>query len=83
MRRAFGGRFSTLRLVLKTPLDPAAVAAYAAAAGLPLLDADAAARLAGGAQTAIDAVRSQLGETLIEREPGEYLATLERLADEP
>ena len=61
--------------------DPVSVASFAAAAGLPLADAAAAERIAAGAQAAIAAVRSKVSWPLIDLEPGDYLATLERLAD--
>ena len=61
-------------------LDPNAVVAFAAAAGIPLADPEAAARLAAGAQAAIEAVRSAGNATLFDHEPSDFLPTLERLA---
>jgi hypothetical protein len=61
-------------------LTPELVAALAQVAGIPLADEAMAARIATGAGVAIAAVRSQSGGTLFDLEPGDYLATLERLA---
>ena len=69
--------------MMSSPLDPAVVAALASAAGIPLADNAAAARVAAGAQAAIAAVRAKLGEPLFENEPSDYLSTLERLAADP
>ncbi len=66
------------------PLDPATVRDLARLAGLPLDPDDAlAARIAGGASAAIAAVAASVGETLFDLEPGDYLGTLERLAEPP
>ena len=63
------------------PLDPAAVVALAVATGIPLADAQAAERIAAGAEAAIRAVRDSLSQPLLDYEPGDFLPTLERLAD--
>jgi len=65
------------------PLDPATIRDLARLAGLPLEDDDLPARIAGGASTAIAAVAASLREPLFDLEPGDYLATLERLAAVP
>jgi len=65
------------------PLDPDTVLDLARMAGLPLEDPALAARIAAGASTAIDAVRASVREPLFDGEPGDYLATLERLAAAP
>ena len=62
------------------PLDPAAVAALARAAGIPVADAAMAERIAAGASAAIAAVRGQVAATLFDHEPADYLPLLERLA---
>jgi hypothetical protein len=67
----------------KDALDPDTVLALARVAGLPIADADMAARIAAGASAAISAVRSSLGETLFDFEPADFSATLERLAVDP
>jgi hypothetical protein len=67
-------------------MDPGIVAALADLAAVPLDDAEIAARIAAGASAAIAAVRTQMlagtldDPSLFEYEPGNYLATLERLA---
>ena len=61
-------------------LDPNAVVAFTAAAGIPLADPAAAAQLAAGAQAAIEAVRNAANATLFDHEPSDFLPTLERLA---
>ena len=63
-----------------TPLDATTVQALGAAIDLPLPSAAEAARVAAGAQAAIDAVRSMADIELFEEEPGEFLRTLELLA---
>jgi len=63
------------------PLDPATVRDLARLAGLPLDDDSLASRIAGGASSAIAAVRASVRESLFDLEPGDYLATLERLAE--
>jgi hypothetical protein len=65
---------------MSTPLSSASVSALAEAAGIPLADDAMAERIAAGASAAIAAVRAQLGESLCEYEPGDYLAALERLS---
>ncbi len=66
----------------RTPMDARTVQAIAAAIELPLpLEAEAA-RVAAGAQAAIDAVRSMAHLELFEEEPGEFLQTLELLAQD-
>lgn len=62
-------------------LDPATVAALSAATGIPLADAQAAERIAAGAEAAIRAVRNSLSQPLFDYEPADFLPTLERLAD--
>lgn len=64
-----------------TPIDAAAVITLAGAAGMPLADANMAARIAAGAQSAVDAVRLSVRETLFDVEPADYLPTLEELAE--
>ncbi|MFN5011889.1 MAG: hypothetical protein ACK5F5_11845 [Gammaproteobacteria bacterium] len=76
----------------KPPMDGAAevssstVRGSAAVAGLPLEDEAVAARIAAGAGAAVAAVREALSrvddpDALFEREPAEYLALLEALAE--
>ncbi len=65
------------------PLDPATIRDLARLAGLPLEDDGLPARIAGGATAAIAAVASSVREPLFDLEPGDYLATLERLAAVP
>jgi len=77
----------------KPPLDvvvkvsPATVLESAAVIGLPLDDEAVAARIAAGAGAAVAAVREALShlddDALFEREPSEYLALLESLAEPP
>lgn len=60
----------------------------AAVMGLPLEDEAVAARIAAGAGAAVAAVREALSrvddpDALFEREPAEYLALLEALAEPP
>ena len=60
----------------------------AAVVGLPLDDEAVAARIAAGAGAAVAAVREALSrvddpDALLEREPAEYLAPLEALAEPP
>lgn len=69
-------------------VSPAAVLESAAVIGLPLDDEAAAARIAAGAGAAVAAVRATLAELddaeadeLFGREPAEYLALLESLAE--
>lgn len=62
------------------PLDPATVRDLARLAGLPLDDDSLAPRIAGGASSAIAAVRASVRGSLFDLEPGDYLAELERLA---
>lgn len=62
-------------------LDADVVVALAAVAGIPLADADSAARIAAGASAAIAAVRRVVTDTLFDHEPADYLGTLEQLAD--
>jgi hypothetical protein len=73
-------------------LSPATVAALARLLGIPVTDSNVAERIAVGAGAAIAAVCEQLalesdaqsagpsGNPLFDCEPGDYLATLERLA---
>ncbi len=63
-----------------TPIDAAAVITLAGAAGMPLADENMAARIAAGAQSAVDAVRLSVRETLFDLEPADFLPTLEELA---
>ena len=76
----------------KPPLDvvvkvsSATVLESAAVIGLPLADEAVAARVAAGAGAAVAAVREALAhlddaDALFEREPSEYLALLEALAE--
>lgn len=75
-------------------LSTGAVREIAALVGVPLDDEAAAARVAAGAGAAVAAVRAALDEVLAAdgaavdaalfgREPSEYLALLEALADPP
>jgi hypothetical protein len=64
----------------QSPVDPQAVIALARAAGMPLADDAMAARVAAGAQSAVDAVRQSVHETLFDLEPADFLSTLEELA---
>jgi len=64
-----------------TPIDAAAVITLAGAAGMPLADENMAARIAAGAQSAVDAVRLSVRETLFDLEPADFLPTLEALAE--
>lgn len=63
-----------------TPIDFQAVMTLSGAAGMPLADDAMAARVAAGAQSAVDAVRQSVHETLFDLEPGDFLPTLEELA---
>lgn len=78
----------------KPPLDVAAkvssatVLESAAVIGIPLDDQAVAERIAAGAGAAVAAVREALShldddDALFEREPSEYLALLETLAEPP
>jgi len=78
----------------KPPLDvvvrvsSATVLESAGVIGLPLDDEAVAARIAAGAGAAVAAVREALShlddaDALFEREPSEYLALLESLAEPP
>ena len=67
-------------------LPPSTVLVSAAAMGLPIDDEATAARIAAGASAAVAAVRAAAGSVgddplLFEREPADYLALLEALAD--
>ncbi len=62
-------------------LDAATVGALADQLGYPPLAADTAARIAAGAAAAVAAVRATATVSLFDREPGQFLAELERLAD--
>lgn len=66
--------------MLTTPVDSQAVITLAGAAGMPLADDAMAARIAAGAQSAVDAVRQSVHETLFDLEPSDFLPTLEDLA---
>ena len=61
-------------------LDATTVAALARLLGYPPLDADSAARIAGGATRAMTAVRATATVPLFDVEPDSFLAELERLA---
>lgn len=63
-----------------TPVDSQTVITLAGAAGMPLSDDAMAVRIAAGAQSAVDAVRQSVHETLFDLEPADFLATLEELA---
>ena len=63
-----------------TPIDFQVVMTLAGAAGMPLADDAMAARVAAGAQSAVDAVRQSVHETLFDLEPADFLPTLEELA---
>lgn len=63
-----------------TPIDSQAIMTLASAAGMPLADDAMAARVAAGAQSAVDAVRQSVHETLFDLEPADFLSTLEELA---
>jgi hypothetical protein len=56
------------------------VITLAGAAGMPLADDAMAARIAAGAQSAVDAVRQSVHATLFDLEPSDFLPTLEDLA---
>lgn len=69
-------------------LSADAVLELAALTGLPVDDAAMAARIAAGAGAAVAAVRAAAASVtdeamLFDREPSEYLAVLESLADDP
>ncbi len=69
-------------------VSSATVLESAAVIGLPLDDEAVAARIAAGAGAAVAAVRAALShldddDALFEREPSEYLALLEALAEPP
>ena len=69
-------------------VSPATVQESAAVVGLPLADEAVAARIAAGADAAVAAVREALTrldatDALFEREPADYLALLEALAEPP
>lgn len=69
-------------------ITAATVRESAAVLGLPLEDEATAARIAAGADAAVAAVRTALAKvddaaSLFDREPAEYLALLEALADPP
>lgn len=64
-------------------LSAAVVEAIARAADLPLASSADAARIAAGAQTAIDAVRTMAHVELFDTEPADFLPTLEQLAAAP
>lgn len=65
-----------------TDIDPELVSALAAIAGLAPLEPELAARLAAGASRALAAVTAHAGVSLFDTEPSEFLAELERLADD-
>jgi hypothetical protein len=60
--------------------DETTVAALVRLLGDPPLDADTAARIAAAAARAVAAVRATVTVPLIDVEPGNFLAELERLA---
>lgn len=62
------------------PLSADIITAIARATDLPLMSPDDAARIAAGAQSAIDAVRSMRHLQLFDTEPMDFLPTLEQLA---
>lgn len=67
-------------------VSPATVRESAAVIGLPLADEAVAARIAAGAGAAVAAVREALSglddaDALFEREPADFLALLEALAE--
>lgn len=66
-----------------TRLDPSLVQALAGIAGLPPPAPEDAARIAAGAQGAIDAVRASGDADLFDTEPSEFLPALEALAPPP
>ncbi len=68
----------------RTPPDASLLQALAGVTGLPPLSESDAARVAAGAQAAIDAVRAAGGEAeLFDTEPSEFLPALEALAPGP
>lgn len=62
------------------PLDARTVQAIGAAIDLPLTSDAEAARVAAGAQSAIDAVRAMSRLELFDEEPADFLRALELLA---
>ena len=62
-------------------LTPEIVTALARLAGYPPLDADTAARIAVGATNAVRAVALASTESSFDREPADFAAELERLAE--
>lgn len=67
----------------RDPLTAPVIVAVARAADLPLASSADAARMAAGAQSAIDAVRSMRHLELFDTEPADFLPTLEQLAAGP
>ena len=65
------------------PLDAATVRALAHLAGYASLDEATVERMAAGAANAVHAVRASAGAGLVDVEPGQFAAELERLAAEP
>jgi len=57
------------------------VTTLAALEGYPALDAETAARVAVGASNAVSAVAASVVDSSFEREPTDFLAELERLAE--
>jgi hypothetical protein len=64
------------------PLDAATVRALARVAGYASLDEATIERMAAGAASAVRAVRASVGVSLMDVEPGQFAAELERLAAE-
>lgn len=64
-------------------LDPQLVLALSRITGIPVDDTAMAERIAGGAGSAIAAVRACMRGSLFEHEPADYLPLLERLAVPP
>ncbi len=64
-------------------LDPQLVLALSRVTGIPVADRAMAERIAGGAGSAIAAVRGCLQGSLFEHEPADYLPLLEKLATPP
>lgn len=68
------------RVMSQHPLDSTTLLAVARAADLPLASEADAARIAAGAQAAIDAVCQMQHLELFDVEPADFLRTLEALA---
>jgi len=63
-------------------LDAATVRVLARVAGYASLDEATIERMAAGAASAVRAVRASVGASLMDLEPGQFAAELERLAAE-